>query len=190
VARFEFRRRAAGKTDLPECVVFDRIPEITIRRGDHANIRLECPCPPEAQKLSFLQDAQKLRLRRQAHLADLVEKQHATKCELEVSWFGAIRTGKCTAFVAEELGFEQLLGQRRAVQGREWTLAPTRGSMNESGEYFFSGSRLAGDEDGRGGRRNARRLLERVVPLKRRSHDGGMGIAWSVRRDHRGGALH
>src|SRR5690349_539913 len=46
----DFENVQPVKQIFPKCFLFDRIPEITIRRGDHANIRLECPRPSEAQK--------------------------------------------------------------------------------------------------------------------------------------------
>ena len=40
--------------------------------------------------------------------------------QLDLPWLGLLRAREGAAFVAEQLGFEQLLGQRRAVQGDEW----------------------------------------------------------------------
>ena len=85
----------------------------------------EQPRAAEPLELALLQHAQELRLRRQAHLADLVEEQHAAGGQLDLARLGLLRAGERAALVAEELRLEQLLGQRRAVQ-RDERPAPAR----------------------------------------------------------------
>ena len=62
---------------LAEVAAFHGLPQVAVGRRDHANVRLQDAGGPEPLELAFLQDAQELRLRRQAHLGDFVEKQHA-----------------------------------------------------------------------------------------------------------------
>ena len=73
----------------------------------------------EPLELALLQHAQELRLRGQAHLADLVEEQHAARRQLDLPGLGLLRAGERAALVAEQLRLEQLLGQRGAVQRDE-----------------------------------------------------------------------
>jgi hypothetical protein len=73
-----------------------------------------------------------------------------------------------TAFVAEQLGLEQLFGNGRAVDGDERTVFPRRRLMNEPGDDFFSGARLALEND-RGLRcRHAHSGREDTLPRRRR----------------------
>ena len=48
----------------------------------------------------------------------------------------------------EQLGLEQRLGNRSAVERDEALLAAQRALVNRSGDHFLAGPRLACDEDG------------------------------------------
>ena len=106
---------------LAKITALDRLPQIAVGRGNDPDVGLQQPRPAEPLKLPLLQDAQELRLRRRAHLADFVEKQHAAGGELDLSRLGLLRAGERAPLVAEQLGLEQLLRQRGAVQRDEWT---------------------------------------------------------------------
>jgi hypothetical protein len=54
-------------------------------------------------ELALLQHAQQLGLRRRAHLADLVQEQHATRGHLDQTRLGRKRAGKRTPLVSEQL---------------------------------------------------------------------------------------
>ena len=84
------------------------------------------PRPAEPLELALLQHAQELRLRREAHLADLVEEQHAAGRQLDLARLGLLRARERAALVAEQLRLEQLLRQRGAVQRDERSLASAR----------------------------------------------------------------
>ena len=82
--------------------------QVSIARGNDTHVRLEHTRATEPLKLPFLQDAQELRLRSQAHLGHFVEEQHARAREFELAGLGRHRAGKRAAFVAEELRLEKL----------------------------------------------------------------------------------
>ena len=67
-----------------------------------------------------LQHPQKLRLRGEAHLGDLVEEQHASRRELHLTGLCLLRAGERASLVAKQLRLKQLLGQRGAIQRDEW----------------------------------------------------------------------
>ena len=50
---------------------------IAVGCGDHPDVGLDGPRPAEPLELALLEDAKELGLHRQAHLADLVEEEHA-----------------------------------------------------------------------------------------------------------------
>ena len=125
--------------------------------------------PAEPLILAFLQKAQQLRLRRQAHLADLVEEQHATRRHLDLSGFRLLRAGERAALVAEQLGLEQLFRERRAVDRDERTVAPRRCPMNQSGDHFLAGTRLALEKDGGLGYGDAHGRRHHTLPGRGRS---------------------
>jgi hypothetical protein len=73
-------------------------------------------CRSQSLELALLQDAKELGLCGCAHLGDFVEKKYAARRQLDLPGLGLLRARKRATLVAEELGFEQLLGERRAIQ--------------------------------------------------------------------------
>ncbi len=49
--------------------------------------------------------------------------------------------------MAEQLGFEQMLGDRRAVDGDEWPVGPLGAGVEIFGHDLLAGAALAGDEN-------------------------------------------
>ena len=70
---------------------------------------------PERLELALLQHAQQLRLQRGDHGADLVEEDRAAVGQRELALLVGDRAGERAPHVAEQLGLEQRLGDRRAV---------------------------------------------------------------------------
>jgi hypothetical protein len=105
------------------------------------------------------------------HLRDLVEEQHARSRQLDLPGLGLLRTSKGAALVSEQLRLQQVLRKRRAIERDEWTGLPTRGAVNEAGDDFLPGARLAGEQHGRvrGGYLSGG--LQDPLPLFRRTHD-------------------
>src|ERR1700730_9047202 len=60
---------------LPEASLSDSPLQITIARGNHADIGLDEPRATESPELPLLQDTKQLRLGHRAHLAHFVEEQ-------------------------------------------------------------------------------------------------------------------
>ena len=130
--------------------------------------------PPSRLKFALLQDAQELDLRRGAHLADLVEQQHAAGSGLDLSGAALIGAGERAALVAEELGFEQRFRQRRAVHRCERTVPARRRAVDVARDYFLAGARFAGQQD-RGVRfGNLRRRAHDVLPRRGLTRDSAI----------------
>src|SRR6185503_1225263 len=83
------------------------------------------------------------------HLGHFVEKQHAARGELNLPGLGLLRASEGAALEAEQLRFEQLFRQRRAVDRDEGAASPRRLLVDESGDDFLAGARLA-EQAGRG----------------------------------------
>ena len=97
------------------------------------------------------------------------------------------RAGERAALVAEQLGLEELIGKRRAVDGDERPLAAARRVMNEPGDDFLAGSRLAGQQHRGLGVGDARGVREHVLPLLRLSDDApltGARLELASQRGH------
>ena len=123
------RSRSGGRSisNTPEPVVevfaelaaLHRGVQVAVGGGDHADVGAHHARAAEAHELALLEHAQQLGLHGGRHLADLVEEQHAAGGLLDASRLGRDGAGEGAALVAEELRFEQLVGQRRAVDGDE-----------------------------------------------------------------------
>ena len=109
---------------------------------------------------TVLQDAQQLDLRRRVEVADLVEEDRAAVGHLEAPLAVGARVGEGAADVAEHLALEQ--GRRDAAEIHldERPLRPPAVAMDGVGDQLLAGAALAGDEDGRVGRRDAANQLQ------------------------------
>ena len=90
--------------------------QVAVARGHDAHVHAGRAHLAQAQHRAFLEHAQKLRLKRQRQLADLVEKERPLVRQLEHP--GLARPagpGERALHVAEQLGFQQGLGNGRAA---------------------------------------------------------------------------
>ena len=90
------------------------------------------------------------------HFGDFVEQQGAVLRLLEFSGLRLLRTGERAFFVAEQRGFEQAVGNRRAVDGDKGAVFTGRVMMDVTGDDFLADAGFAGQQNGRVGLRNAR----------------------------------
>ena len=113
---------------LAELAAPHRGVQVAVGRGDHADVGVAArACCRGAWNSRSSSTRSSLAWTVGRHLADLVEEQHAAAGLLDPSRLGRDRAGERAALVAEQLRFEQLVGQRRAVDGDERpVLAPRR----------------------------------------------------------------
>src|SRR5206468_3678967 len=122
----------------------DRVGEIAVRRRDDAHVGPQGARAAEALELALLDDAQELRLHDRAHLGDLVEEERACGGLLEASDLRGDRAGEGALLVAEQLGFEKLLGERGAVDGDEGASGPRGSLMDQPRDDLLAGARFSG----------------------------------------------
>src|SRR5262249_58463860 len=101
----------------------------------------------------LLDHLEELGLKRRRDVADLVQEDGPAVGGLEEAGARGLRVRERTAFVAEELRLDQLLGQRGAVHLDERPLAPAACGMDGPRHVPLPGTRLA--EEQHGGRRAA-----------------------------------
>ena len=97
----------------------------------------------------LLQHAQDLRLRVRAHVADLVEEQGPAVGLLEPADPLLVGAGERALLVSEQLRFEQVLLQRRAVHLDEVARRAQRIVMDRAGDQLLAGAGFAADQAGR-----------------------------------------
>jgi len=86
-----------------------------IGRCDDANVNLERLVAADALKLAILQQAKHFGLRGKRHIADLVEKDRTAMALLELTDPLPVGAGERAFLMAEQLAFQQRLGDRGAV---------------------------------------------------------------------------
>ena len=133
----------------------DFLPQIAVGRRDDPHVHAPGQVLADAAQLAFLNHAQHLGLGARRQLADLVEEQRAAVRFFEHARPLGNGAGERAARVAEKLGFDEIVGQRRAVQRAERAIAPRTAAMHRARDQFFAAAALAFDEDGK--RRRAAR---------------------------------
>src|SRR5690606_34910941 len=120
--------------------------EVLMGRGDHAHVDRAALVGADRPHLALLHDAQQLRLQRRGHVADLVEEQRTAARLDEQTRARGGRAGERAARVAEQLALEQRLGQRRAVDREERTLATRPGLVERARDELLAAAALAADQ--------------------------------------------
>ena len=98
--------------------------------------------------IALLQRAQQLGLQAHVHFGDFVEQQRAAVGLLELADAARHRAGEGALLVAEQLRFQQRLGNGRAVDGDERLARARRALVDVAGDHLLAGAALAGDQDG------------------------------------------
>ena len=127
---------------------------VTVAGGNDSNVDLDRNGATDTVDFPFLDGAQQLRLQARVHLGDFVEEYGATAGFLEFSDSPGDGAGEGALLMSEQLGFEQILGDRCTVHRDELLLGARAPAMNEVGQQFLAGARFAGDQDARARRRH------------------------------------
>src|SRR6056297_3317075 len=93
-----------------------------------------------------LQGAQQLRLERNRHLADLIEKQGSAISLTKQSGPGPLGARKSARRMAEELAFEQIGRHAGAVDRQKGFARALAFGMEGAGYQVFAGTGLAADQ--------------------------------------------
>ena len=142
---------------------------------DHAHVGLDRLVAADAVELAVGQHAQQARLQFRRHVADLVQEQGAGIGLLEAAAAHRLRAGERPALVAEQLGLEQVLRDRRSVD-RDERLGRARAvPVQCTRDQFLAAARLAGDQHGRMRLRQAADRAEHLLHRRRLAEDLGGG---------------
>ena len=147
---------------LAEASIGDGLGQARVGRRQDPRIDADRPPRAEPAVLAVLEHVQELRLEVRAHLADLVEQDRALMGQLELAGFVAQGAGERAALVAEQLRFEKLLGEGRAVHLHERPLLPPGLRVDEAREHLLAHAGFARDQHRRVGVRDLARHLADV----------------------------
>ena len=122
----------------------------------------DSPVAADSHHLPVFEHAKQLGLRGKRQLPDLVEEQCSVARGFERAAAQSIGAGKRAALVTEQLAFDQLFGQRRAVHGNQRRLRARPQSMQLARDEFLPRAALSDDQDpARNGRDTGDRLAQR-----------------------------
>ena len=159
---------------LPESPLSRLGPHVAVAGRHEAHIHRARGALANAPHLLLLQHAQQLGLSSRRQLSHLVKKQRAPVRLLEKTRTIGHGSRKGSAHVAEQLGVEQVLGYRRAVQVAPASTAPPAQIVNGASHQFLTAAALALNEhaEGRGGRAydGTADLAHRVAHADERGH--------------------
>ena len=131
---------------LPKPFDVDEAVSLVKRANQHAQEQQGLEVATDPIELAIGQDPQQAGLGVGWHVADLVEEQSAAVGLLEAPAPQVGRAGERALFMAEQLGFHQVLGDRRHVQGDERRSRPRAVAMQGMGYQLLAGAGLAVDQ--------------------------------------------
>ena len=145
--------------------------QVLVRGGNDAHVDPHRRVAADPVELAIGQHAQQAGLGVGRHVADLVEKQGAAVGLLEAAAALVGRTGESAFLVAEQLGFHQVLGNRRHVQRDERRSRTRAVAMQRVGHQLLAGTRLAIDQHGDVGMAEATDGAKRLLHRRRLADD-------------------
>jgi hypothetical protein len=117
-----------------ERALLDGALQVYVRRRDDAHVGAQHLVRADARELAVLKHPQQAHLRRQAHLAYLVEEERAAVGLLEAPASALARVGERAALVAEEFRLQERLGDGATVELDVRPLLAPRVVVDEVGE--------------------------------------------------------
>ena len=120
--------------------------EVAVGGREHAHVDLDLAVAAQPGELAILEDVEELGLERRRHLADLVQHDRAALGELELADACRAGAGEGAALVAEQLAFEEVGRQRRAVDLHERLGPPRRPPVQLARDHFLADAALAAQQ--------------------------------------------
>ena len=149
----------------------DHRRQVAVRRGDEPHVHPQRTRAAQALEFVLLQHAQDLCLRARAHVADFVEEQRAAVGLLEAADALLVGAGERALLVAEQLGLEEVLLERRAVHLDEVARVPQRVVVDGAGDQLLAGTRFAANQHGRVALRDLFHDVEDALQRRARADD-------------------
>ena len=116
-----------------EFVVFDAVFEVAVGGNDDADVHFDGLVATDAFDFAFFEDAEKLGLHGDRHIADFVEEEGSALGLFEFADVPSRRTGESALFVAEEFGLDQFGGNGGAIESDEGVFVARRFFVNGAG---------------------------------------------------------
>src|SRR6516165_365233 len=135
------KRRKANLNDIEPVIqietklaLLDRVGELSVRGGHHADVHLNIAYATQPPEGLLFQNPKQLGLQHDRHLADLVQENRPAGSDLQDSRLLRARVGKGALFIAEQLAFEQRLGNGGAVERHKRSFAAAAVMVDKLGQ--------------------------------------------------------
>jgi len=115
-----------------EGALLHQVLKVSVRSDKHADVYSNRLIASDTLHFPFFKNAQQFRLHRNGHVANFIEKERAAFRLLEFANVFCRRARERSLFVAEEFRFDQLRGDRGAIQRNEGIVMALRLLMNGS----------------------------------------------------------
>ena len=126
---------------------------------------------PSGRTFAFLEHAVELHLHGEAHISDLVHEKRSAIGSLKEAAAILAGAGEGTLHVAEQLGFEERLGECAAIDGDEGLFGARAILVDGARDEFFSRAAFAGDEHAAGLWRDGLNQVEDLAHLRAGADD-------------------
>ena len=132
---------------LAERAGIDGTFEISVGGRDHLHVDRLALARADRRHFEPLQHVEELRLQVERHLADLIEKHHATVRRTKRAERRAVGPGERPLFVAEKLALRQRRHEPTAIHRHKRLPGPRTRRMDGSGYFLLPAASLARDEN-------------------------------------------
>ncbi len=136
---------------FPEAALIDHFAEVAVGGGDEADVNFDGGVGADAFDGAFGEGAEEFDLGGGVDFTDFVKEEGAAIGLFEAADAFLRGAGEGAFFVAEEFGFEELGGERGAVDDDEFGCGAAGEVVDGVGDDFLAGAGFALDEDGGAG---------------------------------------
>ena len=117
--------------------------EIAMGRCDDANIHRDRFFPAEPLKCFLLENPKQLGLEMNTHVANLIQEHRAMVSLFKAADPPGLGVGESAGFVPEQLAFQELLGNGRAIDNDKRVIVPCTVPMQGGGDELLAGAGLS-----------------------------------------------
>ena len=162
---------------VPEAPLLGRLQQLAMRGADEAKVHRHGVACAHGRHAAVLQHAQQAGLQGQRHIADFIQEQRAAVGLAQAAQAAFLAgTGEGASHMAEQFGFDEVLGDGRAVDGHEGPGAAWAAGVQGARKHFLAHARFALDEHRNGLAHHAAGLVGGGTPAGVARVEPGQGV--------------
>src|SRR6202035_459555 len=131
-----------------EFTILSHSLQVLVGRSDNANIDSRCARAADCLELALLEHTEELRLKFKRHVSNFIEEQSATIGQREPADMRIDSARKGSAFVSEELAFEEAGRHRCAVHLHQISVSAGAKFVNRLRDDLLASASLSSDQNG------------------------------------------